>query len=510
MVRNNEKVAHCHRHFETEQQAKEKSLLAMTETTNNTSTPNADDEAPITTPLPVDRQWIRKLLRKHGRPDEEPAIVVAPMVDQSDLPFRLLCRDYGVNLCFTPMVHAKLFMNNMDYRRKFTLKDSPARDRPLIAQICGSNIDQVVATAKILEPYCDGIDLNCGCPQKIAKRGHYGAFLLEQPEVLLPVVRALIAAVRVPVSVKVRLLPPDQGKENLDDNDKGMTGAADESPEQAYDEEEECEGGGDDDCETGGPTVAPEFLPCVETSLRLYRQLVDAGVHLLTVHGRTRHQKGPWTGKADWAAIRKVVDELGDRIPIFANGAISSAEDARQCLEQTKCDGVMSSEGLLEYPALLQSLVVGAPTSLPRVGRLELARQYLAYARQYPPNKGGQGSGVKCMRIHIHRFCHADLQDNTPTGRRLRTKLVNERTVQGLEAIVAEIQAWQDEQGHDVQSEDLSWYRRHSELNEDGVYVNVVSRRLAQDSFAKVVEPVDEAETCFAGFFGGHDDDDEW
>ena len=476
----------------------------MTETENKAPTPSGAETRTI--PLPVDRQWIRKLLRKHGRPDEEPAIVVAPMVDQSDLPFRLLCRDYGVNLCFTPMVHAKLFMNNMEYRRKFTLKDSPARDRPLIAQICGSDIDLVVGCAKILEPYCDGIDLNCGCPQKIAKRGHYGAYLLEQPDVLLPVVRALIAAVSIPVSVKVRLLPPEQGKENLNDNDKGAA-VDEESPEHAYnDEDEEC----GTDCEMG-PTVAPEFLPCVETSLRLYRQLVDAGVHLLTVHGRTRHQKGPWTGKADWAAIRKVVDELGDRIPIFANGSVSCAEEARHCLEQTGCDGIMSSEGLLEYPPLLQSLAVGAPMTLPRVGRLELARQYLRYAQQYPPNKGGQGSGVKCMRIHIHRFCHADLQDNTPTGRRLRDRVVNEKSLAGLEAIVEEIQTWHDEQGHDVQSEELSWYRRHSELNEDGVYVNVVARRQAQDSKPKVVEPVDEADTCygFIGFFGGDNDDDE-
>lgn len=490
------------------------SETSMTEKESKVSTATTiDHEAPVN-PLPVDRQWIRKLLRQHGRPDDEPAIVCAPMVDQSDLPFRLLCRDYGVNLCFTPMVHAKLFMNNVHYQRKFTLKNTPARDRPLIAQICGSDIDLVVGCAKILEPYCDGIDLNCGCPQKIAKRGHYGAYLLEQPDVLLPVVKALTAAVRIPVSVKVRLLPAaaDQGKENLDDNDNddynsnGGGENRNESPEQAYQEEEE------EECVNGveeGATVAPEFLPCVETSLRLYRQLVDAGVHLLTVHGRTRHQKGPWTGKADWSAIRQVVDELGDRIPIFANGSVSCAQEARQCLEETKCDGIMSSEGLLEYPPLLQSLASGAPAVLPRVGRLELARKYLAYARQYPPNKGGQGSGVKCMRIHIHRFCHADFQDNTPTGRRLRDKVVNEKSLQGLEAIVEEIQAWQNERGHDVQKEDLSWYRRHSELNEDGVYINVVSRRLAQDRAPKVVEAVDEAETCFAGFFGGNDDDDE-
>jgi tRNA-dihydrouridine synthase 1 len=113
-------------------------------------------------PLPVDRQWLRKLLRRHGRPDDEPPLVLAPMVDQSDLPFRLLCRDYGINICFTPMIHAKIFMTSKAYRQAFTLEHTPDRDRPLIAQICGSDVDMVVQCAKYLEPYCDGIDLNCG------------------------------------------------------------------------------------------------------------------------------------------------------------------------------------------------------------------------------------------------------------------------------------------------------------------------------------------------------------
>ena len=461
-------------------------------------TSNVEPQAP----LPVDRHWLRKLLRKHGRPDEEPIITLAPMVDQSDLPFRLLCRDYGVNLCFTPMVHAKLFMSNADYRRKFTLEHSPARDRPLIAQICGSEVDTVVACAKILEPYCDGIDLNCGCPQKIAKRGKYGAYLLEQPDDLLPVVKALVANMRIPVSVKVRLLPMEVCKENVADNNE--KDADDVSPEKAY--EEECDENGD--C----AVLPPEYMPSVEASLRLYRQLVDMGVHLLTIHGRTRHQKGPWTSKTDWDAIRHVVQELGDRIPILANGSISCTQDALDCLEATGCDGIMSSEGLLEYPALLQDLAVtNKPKPAPRIGRLQLAREYMAYARKYPPNEGGQGSGIKCIRIHIHRFCHADFQDNTERGRRLRDAVVNERTLEGLEAIVEEIQAWHDEEGHDVLKEELSWYRRYTEMNEKGEFVNVMARRLAQDRASKVVEEdEDEAEASnLAGFFGTTDNDDE-
>jgi len=391
-------------------------------------------------------------------------------------------------------------MHYAAYRRKFTLENTPSRDRPLIAQICGSDIENVVATAKVLEPYCDGIDINCGCPQKIAKRGQYGAYLLEQPDVLLPVVRALIAAVRVPVSVKVRLLPAELGKENLEENEKVSA----ESIEQAYEE-------ADDACVSYDcATVPAEYQSCVETSLQLYRQLVDAGIHMLTIHGRTRHQKGPYTSQADWKAIRQVVDELGDRIPILANGGIACAQDARDCLEQTGCDGIMSSEGLLEYPPLFLSLVVSDdPPPSRRVGRLELARRYLEYARQYPPHEGGQGNAVKCPRIHIHRFCHADLQDDSVMGRRFRDAVVCETTLEGLVEIVKEIQAWHDERGHDVETEELSWYRRHAELNENGVYVNVMARRRAQDTTAKATEPVDESETCFAGFFGGNDEDEE-
>lgn len=97
------------------------------------------------------------------------------------------------------------------YRAKFGIRTdiSPQLDRPLIAQLCGSDMMHVVETALALEQAggIDGIDINCGCPQQIAKRGHYGAFLLEDPTHLLSLVKELSARLSVPVSVKVRLLP---------------------------------------------------------------------------------------------------------------------------------------------------------------------------------------------------------------------------------------------------------------------------------------------------------------
>jgi len=120
-------------------------------------------DAVVRNKIPVDRDWLRKLLQRyHGDDYNEPAYVLAPMVENSDLPFRLLCRRYGANLCFTPMIHSKLFVTSSNYRQKFTLHHIPASDRPLIAQICGNDVETMLQCVKLLEPYCDGIDINCG------------------------------------------------------------------------------------------------------------------------------------------------------------------------------------------------------------------------------------------------------------------------------------------------------------------------------------------------------------
>ena len=149
----------------------------------------------------VDRKWLCKLMQKHhealSREDQqkrdalnakypilkEKAFAVAPMVEQSDLPFRLLCRRYGANLCYTPMIHARYFVKKQSYRNKmFRFTDDGAKtnklDRPLIAQLCGNNKDVLLEAAKILQHHVDAVDINCGCPTKTAKRGGYGAYLL--------------------------------------------------------------------------------------------------------------------------------------------------------------------------------------------------------------------------------------------------------------------------------------------------------------------------------------------
>jgi tRNA-dihydrouridine synthase 1 len=419
------------------------------------------------------RDWLERLVRAHHPdfdPMSSPMLVVAPMVDQSELPFRLQCRKYGAHVCFTPMIHSRLLVTSVEYRKKFLPRasssgtsggaDDRGFDRPLIAQLCGHDPQVVLEAAQLLAPHCDGIDLNCGCPQGIARRGHYGAFLLEQPDVLLDVVKTLVRNVNVPVSVKVRLLPGSTRDEVLN------------------------------------------------KSLELYRQLVDAGVAMLTVHGRTRHNKGHLTGAADWDAISRVVQEFSDEIPIVANGGVGSLSDALQCWKATGADAVMSSEAILERP----SLFAGNNSSSGRKGRAQLAREYLELAIEYPSDERGQGSGLKCARMHVHRMLHADLQELED----LRRHVGEAASLQELLEIVDRLEAMpkepQQPQDDNVDSETttttttttaLSWYMRHRQIGYvNGRMVNMSETKRSSECTVPCPTDLDEDNAeCFVSLF---------
>ena len=381
---------------------------------NSTNTNNDNNNCKF------ERDWLQTLLQKHAHnhPSFPPslqskgglaALVSAPMVDASDLPYRLLTRRYNTNLCFTPMIHARMFTETLQYRRKFWKYNEgmPDEDRPLIAQFCGHDKDILLKAMQIVEPHVDAVDVNCGCPQGIAKRGRYGAYLMEEGggDRIVTIVKHLTQHLNVPVTVKLRILPSG-----------------------------------------------------IDDSLRLYERLVDAGAAMLTIHGRTREQRGHDTGAANWDDIKRVVELVGHRVPIIANGGICNMDDVRRCLEVTGADGVMSSESILEYPPLFTETNVES-TNYKRTGpsRLQMAQDYLELCKQYPPEQGGQGSGFKCIGAHLHRFLHADLQVHTE----LRDAVIKAYSIEDAEAVIKMVRDVYDKEDHDVSEEQVSWYIRH-------------------------------------------------
>eukprot|EP00003_Mantamonas_plastica_P024300 TRINITY_DN4503_c0_g2_i1.p1 TRINITY_DN4503_c0_g2~~TRINITY_DN4503_c0_g2_i1.p1 ORF type:complete len:314 (+),score=103.84 TRINITY_DN4503_c0_g2_i1:175-1116(+) len=222
------------------------------------------------------------------------------------------------------MLHSTLFSQQEKYRLNQFSCSLGEEDRPYLVQFCANDPQVILTAAKQVERYCDGVDLNLGCPQGIARRGHYGSFLQEEPELISEIVKTLHENLIVPVTCKIRV------------------------------------------------------LDTVEATVEYAKMLEDSGCQLLGVHGRTREMKGQFQGLADWDKIKAVKDALS--IPVIANGNMQTYQDVQDCLDYTGCDGVMAATGLLRNP----SLFAGKDG---QVDVLELAREYLDITKIIPTTK---------------------------------------------------------------------------------------------------------------------------
>ncbi|CAE6427594.1 unnamed protein product [Rhizoctonia solani] len=293
---------------------------------------------------------------------KSPKYVVAPMVDQSELAWRILSRRYDAQLAYTPMINAKMFAGN--HRRgyqdlNFNIpngEEGGEQDRPLIVQFCGNDPQKLLESALVVQDHCDAVDINFGCPQDIAKKGNYGSFLQDDWDLVYKLINTLHTNLKVPVTAKFRIFPD------------------------------------------------------VNKTVEYAKMMERAGAQLVTCHGRTREQRGTNTGLADWTQIAAVKQAL--KIPVFANGNILYSEDVTACLEATGADGVMSAEGNLYNPALFAGLPHDSTLKVGPRDHTDLSIEYLEIVKELKTDTAPsavKGHLFKLLRPALAR--ETDLRD---------------------------------------------------------------------------------------------------
>lgn len=229
-------------------------------------------------------------------------VVLAPMAGISNTAYRQIIKEMGAGLIFAEMVSDKALIYGSE--KTFDLLKMSDMERPIAQQIFGSDVDSFVKAAKLVEDkmHPDIIDINMGCPvPKVAIKSQAGSALLKNPDKIKEIVSAVVKAVSVPVTVKIR--------SGWDANSVN----------------------------------AVEVAKVIE----------EAGASAITVHGRTRAQG--YSGNADWNIIKQVKEMVS--IPVIGNGDVTSAEKAKEMLDFTGCDAVMIGRGVLGNPWLIKECV---------------------------------------------------------------------------------------------------------------------------------------------------------
>ena len=281
------------------------------------------------------------------------SVRLAPLAGVTDWPFRLLCFEQGCDCAYTEMVSAMGYL--------YAPKDQPATacllerhpDEPrLILQLFGKEPDIMARAAEELSSTgrYEGIDINMGCPApKIACAGE-GSGLLRAPDLAESIMKEVVKASHLPVSVKLRL---------------------------GWDES------------------------CINV-LDMARRAEDAGVSEITVHGRTRQQQ--YAGEANWDYIAQVKQAV--KIPVLGNGDIFTAEDGMRRLKETGVDGLMIARGAMGNPWLfsqLKELTSGGQAHIPTVhDRIEMVLRHYTMLLNWKPRR----IAVNEMRKHIGWYLH--------------------------------------------------------------------------------------------------------
>lgn len=231
----------------------------------------------------------------------ERPVFLAPMEDVTDPAFRLMCKKFGAEMVYTEFVSSDALIRSVNKTtQKLTICDD---ERPVAIQIYGKETEAMVEAARIVEEAGpDILDINFGCPvKKVAGKGA-GAGMLQNIPKMLEITRAVVDAVKIPVTVKTRLGWDADHKIIVD----------------------------------------------------LAEQLQDCGIAALAIHGRTRAQM--YTGEADWTLIGEVKNNPRMHIPIIGNGDVTTAEGAKECFERYGVDAIMIGRGSIGRPWIFREV----------------------------------------------------------------------------------------------------------------------------------------------------------
>lgn len=306
------------------------------------------------------REKILQLLNESG----SPPVVLAPMVEVNDLSFRLMIRRHGIKLCWTGMINTHMWALHPNERNSYF--STCDEDRPLICQLSGNDETELITCAKDIQHLCDAIDINLGCAQHIARRGQYGYYMVnteQKRQNVIQLVKNVIDVISVPLTVKIRIL-----------------------------------------CDADGE-------PDLEQTAAFAHQLEEAGVALISVHGR--HKRLDKAGLVSAEAIQAVIKSVS--LPVLANGGITSITDSKSLLEATGAFGTMVGQGLLTNPHMFDPINQD-------IKPIAFSKEYLDIYKKH-------GSDFLAAKRHIFNFFN-DIIRNTPGT---AEKIKSTHTVEQLE-----------------------------------------------------------------------------
>lgn len=316
---------------------------------------------------------------KIGNVEIKNQVVLAPMAGISNTSYRKIIKEMGAGLIYAEMVSDKALVYNND--KTLSLLKMSEEERPIAQQIFGSDVLSFVKAAKIVleNMHPDIIDINMGCPvPKVALRAQAGSALLKNPEKVYEIVKNVVDAVDIPVTVKIR---------------------------SGWDE---------------------KHINAVEIA----KQCERAGAKAITIHARTRAQG--YSGHSDWNIIKQVKEVVN--IPVIGNGDVTSCYEAKRMLDETNCDAIMIGRATLGNPWIIKECVDYLEHGiLPREITPEEKVKMMRFHYQLLLNDKNEKVALLEIRSHIIWYLKG-----LPESKEIKNKICQSKSSQELFNIIDE------------------------------------------------------------------------